>query len=74
MDNHEEEKEPLIAQSCTDNLTDVFATVDDLAMLVKRLAHSLKKANPNSELPAKAMGYLTRKKLQGMPLRKIANL
>ena len=43
--------------------------VDDLAMLVKRLAHSLEKVSPDSDLPGKAIDYLKRKGLQGSPLR-----
>lgn len=42
---------------------------DDLAALVRRLAHSLKKAVPSNDLPEKAMDYLKRKDLQGSPLR-----
>lgn len=46
--------------------------VDDLAALVGRLAHSLKNAAPNSELPAQALDYLKRHRLQGSPLREAA--
>lgn len=46
--------------------------VDDLAMLVRQLVHSLKKANPNSGLPARALDYLQRKGLAGSPLRHAA--
>lgn len=45
------------------------ATVDDLAALVVRLAHSLKKAHPDNGLPAKAMDYLQRHGLQPTALR-----
>jgi hypothetical protein len=55
------------------HLTDVFATVDDLAALVARLAHSLRQAAPDNDLPDKAVDYLRRKGLQGSPLRKVAN-
>lgn len=55
------------------NLTDVFATVDDLAALVKRLAHSLRQAAPDNDLPEKALDYLRRKGMQGSPLREVAN-
>lgn len=37
--------------------------VDELTMWVKRLAHSLKNANPDSKLPYAAMEYLTAKGL-----------
>lgn len=43
--------------------------LDDFAMLVRRLAHSLKKHHPDSKLPAQAMAYLSRYNLQGSPLR-----
>lgn len=36
---------------------------DELTMLVKRLAHSLKYANQLSKLPSEAMEYLSRKGL-----------
>lgn len=36
---------------------------DELVMWVKRLAHSLRKANPDSKLQSDAMDYLTRKRL-----------
>lgn len=44
-------------------------TVDDLAALVRRLAHALRKATPGHELPGRALDYLKRKGLQGTPLR-----
>jgi hypothetical protein len=43
--------------------------VDDLAMLVRQLVHSLKKAKPDSNLAARAVDYLQRKSLAGSPLR-----
>mgnify|MGYP001567229262 CR=1 FL=1 len=48
-------------------------TLDDLAALVRRLAHSLRKAAPDNDLPEKALDYLLRKGLQGSPLRKVSN-
>ena len=45
----------------------------DLAALVRRLAHSLRKAAPCNELPAKAMDYLQREGLAGSPLRASPN-
>lgn len=45
--------------------------VDDLVSLVGRLVHSLKKANPDSELPAKAVDYLRRNDLMGSPMREV---
>lgn len=47
--------------------------VDDLAQLVKRLAHQLRKAAPDNELSDKALDYLKRKKLYESPLRDVSN-
>lgn len=48
--------------------------VDELVSLINRLAHSFKKANPDSDLPNKALDYLKRKGLdsQHSPLRDAA--
>lgn len=43
--------------------------VDDLAMLVRRLAHSQKKLSPNSSLAKQAVDYLKQHDLQGSPMR-----
>lgn len=40
---------------------------DDLSMLVKRLAQSLRKAAPNNKLPSQALDYLKRSGLEGSP-------
>ena len=42
---------------------------DDLASLVRRLAHALNKAKPNNNLANQAMDYLKRENLSGQPLR-----
>lgn len=47
--------------------------VDDLAQLVKRLVHQLRKAAPDNELSEKALDYLKRKKLYESPLRDVSN-
>lgn len=39
---------------------------DELVMWIKRLAHSLRKANPDSKLQSDAMDYLSRKGLIGV--------
>lgn len=39
---------------------------DELVMWIKRLAHSLRKANPDSKLQSEAMDYLSRKGLVGV--------
>ena len=44
--------------------------VDDLAQLVMRLAHALRKAEPDNELSDKALDYLKRNGLTGSILRK----
>lgn len=49
-------------------------TTDDLAALVKRLAHLLLKAAPGSNLSEIAMDYLARNDLQGSPLRETPNV
>lgn len=43
--------------------------VDELAAIVRRLAHSLKNAKPDSDLPTRAMDYLKKNGIQGSPLR-----
>ena len=43
--------------------------VDDLAALVRRLAHHVCKSEPDNDLAKRAMGYLQRHDLQGSPLR-----
>ena len=43
--------------------------VDDLAQLVMRLVHQLRKAEPDNELPDKALDYLKRNGLTGSILR-----
>lgn len=47
--------------------------VDELAVLVRKLAHSLKKCNETSDLPDRAMDYLKRSNLTGSPLRDRTN-
>lgn len=42
---------------------------DELAALVRRLAHSLRKASPDNELADKALDYLKRNGLTGSILR-----
>lgn len=44
--------------------------IDELAVLVRRLAYSLKKAKPDNDLSEKAVDYLNRNNLTGSPLRK----
>ena len=63
-------------QYCEEAAKDYAAlekTTDDLAALVKRLAHLLRKAAPGSNLPDIALDYLARNDLQGSPLRETPN-
>jgi hypothetical protein len=39
----------------------------ELAMLVRRLASALRRANPDSKLPTMALDFLRRRRLQGSP-------
>lgn len=43
--------------------------VEELTILVRKLAHSLKKHNKTSDLPERALDYLRRNNLGGSPLR-----
>lgn len=47
-----------------------LGAVDELAMLVRRLAHALKNAAPDSDLPKIAMDYLSIAGLSGSPMRR----
>ena len=49
--------------------TEPPGTLDDLAMIVRRLIHRLRKHEPDSPLARTATDYLRRKGLQGSPLR-----
>lgn len=46
--------------------------VDDLAMLVRQLVHSLRKHSPDNTTAARAVDYLKRHELQGSPLRSLS--
>lgn len=52
---------------------DLERVTDDLAMLVRRLAHSLDKPSGNTILARQAMDYLTRNGREGSPLRKVGD-
>ena len=47
------------------------AQVDEMAMLIRMLVHSVRKTNPDNETARKAMGYLQCHNLQGSILRDI---
>jgi hypothetical protein len=49
-----------------------MAIVDELALLVRRLAHSLKSIKPDNPLVAQAVDYLKRQGLQGSALKTTA--
>lgn len=62
-------------KACADAATAVHALrqqaqgVDELAMLVRRLARALQKAAPDSDLPKTAVDYLSIAGLAGSPMR-----
>jgi len=43
--------------------------VDDLASLLRRLSHALRKAEPGNDLPERALDYLKRHRSRGSVLR-----
>lgn len=45
------------------------AQVDDMAMLIMQLVHSLHKIDPSNKTAGRAMDYLRRNDLLGSPLR-----
>ena len=47
------------------------AQVDEMAMLIRMLVHSVRKTNPDNETARKAMDYLQCHNLQGSILRDI---
>lgn len=49
-------------------MQDKALLVEDLAMLVRRLAHRLRAARPEDELAALAIAFLERHQLEGAPL------
>jgi hypothetical protein len=69
-----------VADSAVDKAWDRFqdalaaGQVDDMATLIRRLARALQKAAPEHDLPAKALDYLKRKRLDASPLRAAAPL
>ena len=58
---------------CEEDAEDLQRNVGDLTMLVAQLVRALRKAAPEHELPARALGYLQRKGLCGSPLRETPN-
>ena len=55
--------------SSSDSAGQQTATVDDLAMLVRRLVYEVRRSNPGSVCASKAMDYLSRCGLKSSPLR-----
>jgi hypothetical protein len=53
--------------------TELASQVDNLAMLVRRLAHKVRNLSPDSSLADRAMAYLTSKGLQGEITRDSCN-
>lgn len=52
-----------------DRIEDLESLVDELAMLIRMLVHSIRKTNPDNETARKAVDYLQRHDLQGLILR-----
>lgn len=69
MDEELYDPECSACERAQSDYADLERVTDDLAALVRRLAHSLRKAAPGNDLPEKALDYLTRNGLQGSPLR-----
>lgn len=69
MDEELYDLECSACQQAQNDYADLERVTDDLAALVRRLAHSLRKASPDNDLSSKALDYLTRTGLQGSPLR-----
>jgi hypothetical protein len=53
----------------TGEVRELAGVVDDLCALTKRFVQHLSKAAPGNDLSEKALDYLTRKGLQGCPMR-----
>lgn len=68
--NYEKTWEDIMLISSGEYQQNNSAEAEDLSMLVKQLVRQLRKANPCSDLPDKAMDYLQRKGLQGSPFRR----
>lgn len=58
-----------MAEQPAHQTTEPPATLDDLAMIVRRLVRRLRRHEPDSALARTAVDYLRRKGLQGSPLR-----
>lgn len=54
-----------------DVIENTRGAMGDLAMLTKRLAQALRKAAPDNELPAQALDYMSRARIDGSPYRKV---
>ena len=54
-----------------DVIENTRSAMGDLAMLTKRLAQALRKAAPDNELPAQALDYMRRTRIDGSPYRKV---
>ena len=54
-----------------DVIENTRGAMGDLAMLTKRLAQALRKAAPDNELPAQALDYMSRTRIDGSPYRKV---
>jgi hypothetical protein len=59
----------LVGRDCDCGLDDLYRLVDDLAMVIRRFVHAIRKNDPDNEMAQQAMDYLKRKNLQGSILR-----
>ena len=57
------------AMSIPPNQTPESQAMDEMAMMIRKLAQALRKAAPEHDLPQKALDYLKRKGLQGRVFR-----
>lgn len=56
-----------------DAIESARSATGELAMLTKRLAQALRKAAPDNELPAQALDYMSRTRIDGSPYRKVGD-
>jgi hypothetical protein len=54
-----------------DAIESARSVTGELAMLTKRLAQALRKAAPDNKLPAQALDYMSRTRIDGSPYRKV---
>ena len=63
-----------VCSSCEDAQKDyarLEGVTNNLAAIVRRLAHAIREVSPDHDLPGKALDYLKREGFAGQPLRKV---